>query len=450
MEQQLASDTGSISDFETAFPWCKGHQVHPSAEHVDLAKKILLGIQEIFGENISDVKFLRLVTLKGELQCYIDGDMGDCYKGSRRAAALDMMDECKREHKEALGTTGTSDTMTMESCLSPLEELVLKTQESQTALAPIIEVIPESSMQVLGNLIRSAGCDSEKRLKGLRARLKLVHARKPLATVPDDNASLSILSSQFPNFAELFDLLCAQFALAALGNKAFRLPPILLIGEPGIGKTEVLLRAASMLKTGFLVHNMGAEQNGASLVGSDIHWSNAEHGKLFELLAFGNTGNPIVMLDELDKVSAREYSPLGPLYGLLERGTAKAFCDLSLPGVITDASHVVWFAAANDERDINPAILSRFKVLHIPSPTKDQMPAIARSIYSDLRGRESWGGAFDPDLSDDVIDALEGSPPRDVRMLIEAAVGRAAIDGRRAITANDLIRTRRQKVFGFQ
>lgn len=448
MEQQLVSDIGAIQDFETAFPWCKGHQVHPSAEHVDLAKKILLGIQEIFGENISDVRFLRLVTLRGELQCYIEGALGDYYKGTRRAAVIDMIDECKREYKEALGTPGTPGTMTMESCLEPLEKLVTDPQ-SAVDRAPTVEVIPESSMQVLEDLARNAGCD-DKRLKRLSARLKRACGKKHLATVPVDNAQqVTLLSEQFPNFVELFDLLRAQFALSAMGDKAFRMHPVLLIGDPGIGKTEVLLRIASMLDTGFLVSNMGAAQTSASLMGSDIYWANTQHGQLFELLAFGKTANPIIMLDELDKVSVREYSPLGPLYGLLEKRTAKVFCDLSLPGVITDASHVAWFAAANDDRRIDEAILSRFRVLHIPTPTKDQMPAIARSVYSDLRGRESWGCAFDPDLSDDVIDALDGSPPRDVRMLIEAACARAAIDGRGVITPDDLMRTRKPRGCGF-
>lgn len=323
-------------------------------------------------------------------------------------------------------------------------------------MSPFVEVLSPASLKNLEKLIlNSADRDSKNRLEALFVKIKESNrracVRKNLAAVSGAETLDGMETERFPNFQEFFEYLRSQFILAMVGDGVFRLDPILLLGEPGIGKTEVLLRLSNILKTGFLLQNMAAAQSGSLLSGSDIHWANTRQGALFELLVFGNTANPVVMLDEIDKVITHSWSssPISALYGLLERRSAANFEDLSLPGVRIDASHVVWFAAANEERTIDPAILSRFRIFRIPAPTKAQMPVIIKSIYSDLLERESWGKAFNPDLPVEVLNVLEAVPPRNMRQIMEAACARAATDGRREVLPKDLSFGRKSKPMGF-
>lgn len=277
--------------------------------------------------------------------------------------------------------------------------------------------------------------DDQKRLEALAKRLELQPLSKPLCDFEIENFH----HENFPNFSELTTFIEDQSSLSAMGDKTFFLPPILLLGDPGIGKTEYIYQLSQALKTSFLKIDMGSAQSGSSLSGSDIYWGNSRHGQFFELLAFGDTANPIVFLDEIDKVDATgRHSPVGALYSLLEKTSAKKFADLALPGVNLDASSVIWVAAANDLRSIDPAILSRFRVFNVPVPNREQMPTIVQSVYTRMLANERWGPYFEKSLSLDVIRCFDGISPRGVRQVLEAAVALAARSRRTEIIPSDI------------
>lgn len=333
-------------------------------------------------------------------------------------------------------------------------------EEDNSHPGPSIEILPPASCDALEQLVKGSDNETAKRLQALQARIKTLQVRKntrrpdglrkALAVVTGAQTLDCLRTDRFPNFHDFFEYLRAQFSLAMVGDSVFRLPPILLVGEPGVGKTEVLSRLAGILNTAFLIHNMAAAQSGSTLTGSDIFWHNTRQGTLFDLLVFGHTANPVVLLDELDKAPpGHYYSPIGALYSLLERPSAARFTDLSLPGVTIDASHVVWFAAANDSQAIDPAILSRFRVFQIPVPTKEQMPQIIKSIYSDLLERETWGKEFNPELPPGVLNILTGITPRQMRQILETACAKAATDGRREILPTDICIEIKSQTMGF-
>lgn len=316
---------------------------------------------------------------------------------------------------------------------------------------PHIQLLSPTSLETLRILSTSSDEESNKRLKSLLSRIENEsYTQKELATIPDGKIIDDVLAPKFPNFSELFDYLKMQFTLAKVGDSVFRLPPILLIGEPGIGKTEIMYRLSESMGSSFFVQDMASAQAGSTLTGSDIYWANSRHGELFNLLMFGKTANPIVMLDEIDKMAGDgRFSPGGGLYGLLERRSASKFNDLSMPGVHIDASHVVWVAAANDKNAIESALLSRFKVFDIPVPTKDQMPAVIKSIYSDLLARETWGKAFSPELSDAMLNSLDSVAPRQLRGMLEAACAIAVSKDRRHLEPEDIQVKRSTRRMGF-
>ena len=103
---------------------------------------------------------------------------------------------------------------------------------------------------------------------------------------------------------------------------------MLLLGEPGLGKTYFAKKLAHVLGTGFEFVSMSSLTAGWVLTGASAQWHNARPGKVAQTLIEGEYANPVVVLDEVDKAGGdAPYDPMGALYALLERDTATHFKD---------------------------------------------------------------------------------------------------------------------------
>jgi len=176
------------------------------------------------------------------------------------------------------------------------------------------------------------------------------------------------LFAELPNFAEALGDIRKHLALCIDSNDSVELPPMLLLGEPGIGKTHFARKVAELLGTGFGFVPMSSLTAGWVLSGASSQWKNAKPGKVFDTFLNGDYANPVIVVDELDKASGDgQYDPLGALYELLEVKTATRFIDefVELP---IDASGAVWLATANDAGRIPDPLLDRLKVYEIEVP----------------------------------------------------------------------------------
>lgn len=266
---------------------------------------------------------------------------------------------------------------------------------------------------------------------------------------PSSFDGLDPLYARCPNFAPVLDDLKRYLALAVAGNEPMHFTPILLLGEPGIGKTHFAKQLAHVLGTGFEFVSMSSLTAGWILSGTSSQWSHARPGKVAQALVSGDYANPLLVLDEVDKAGGDpRYDPMGALYGLLEQDTARQFKDEFIE-VDMDASHIMWVSTANDERSIPEPILSRMNVYTVPRPDHDQACAIARTLYGEILAAHHWG--FDEDAPDDVIDGLARVPPRDMRKVLMAAFGNAKLERRDHLLPADLDagRATRQKKIGF-
>lgn len=265
-------------------------------------------------------------------------------------------------------------------------------------------------------------------------------ARKVYPWPKEDLAS--ILRANYPHFEEVISLLERRQALCRLVGLGMSFPPILLAGPPGVGKTQFANELAKLMSVPFKECSMGSQTAGWILSGIDLSWSGGKPGRIFETLADGDAFNPIVLLDELDKVSTQPTNaprPDAALYTLLEAESAKRFKDEAIP-VGIDASGIAWIATVNDLSRVDEAILSRFRVFNIPVPTPEQQRQVAQSVYGSILATEEWGGVFECHLSADVLDALadmeEGA--RLVKAKLTDALGIAAMAGRSWIEVQDL------------
>jgi ATP-dependent Lon protease len=265
---------------------------------------------------------------------------------------------------------------------------------------------------------------------------------------PSALPEMDALFDELPNFTAVLEDIRKHVALCIDSNDCVEVPPMLLLGEPGIGKTHFARKISQLLGTGFGFVPMSSLTAGWVLSGASSQWKNAKPGKVFDTFVNGDYANPVIVVDEIDKASADgQYDPLGALYELLEVETATRFVDefVELP---IDASGAVWLATANEVGRIPEPLLSRLAVYEIEAPDADGATRIARTIYSEIRGAHDWGKQFPETLTEPALDKLASLPPREMRRAIHSAFGNAKIAGRSEVGPDDIHdgRTRKARI----
>ena len=305
-------------------------------------------------------------------------------------------------------------------------------------------VYSSESVVLLLNKIKSLSIDKDlrKRDEEIAGRLLTAGAYRTLSGLKTDlddkgaQDTLATLRVSHPHFSEVIDFIGQHLVLASRSAKTLGLPPILLSGEPGVGKTHFAIELARVLGVGSRRVALDTPVTAATLMGSDRRWANSQYGLLFELVCLGKHANPIVVLDEIDKANGRrDLNPIAPLHSLLEPSTAAKIRDLSVDFEF-DASLVTWIATSNDSRLLSPAIRSRFTEFTIHRP--DAAGAIGSAMNVIARTFLGFGieGVKAPDRS--LAVALAHLTPREITQVLKQTVANAILKGKHTITPEDL------------
>ena len=307
---------------------------------------------------------------------------------------------------------------------------------------PIADIREIYCVADIDKALEEPGAARNEALSALYERMKKLGGER-FVVKPSSSESLDGLYDSCPNFSEVIDDLKKSLALSVCGNEPVHFTPILLLGEPGIGKTHFAKELAHALGTGYEFVPMSSLTAGWILSGASSQWTNAKPGKVASTLVSGDYANPLMVLDEVDKAGGdSRYDPMGALYGLLERDTARSFRD-EFVDVEMDASHILWVSTANDESHLPEPILNRMVVYEIPRPDEDESFRIACKLYREIVAEHDWGFPDEPPA--DVMEILAGLPPRDMRKRLIAAFGTAKISGRSELTVRDFDLTKNGK-----
>ena len=302
----------------------------------------------------------------------------------------------------------------------------------------VIPIADVQSIYSVAEVDRALGDGIAQRNEGLKSwydRMRELGGSRFIIK-PSTTAAVDDLYETSPNFVNVVDDLRKCLALAVAGNEAVQFTPMLLLGEPGLGKTYFAKKLARALGTGFEFVSMTSLTAGWILPGASAQWNNSRPGKVAQTLIEGDYANPVVVLDEVDKAGGdSRYDPMGALYALLERDTASHFKDEFID-VDMDASHILWVATANDESTIPEPILNRMNVYTIEQPDAHGALRIALAVYHEILDAHRWPFPHDP--SESVLERLSALPPRDMRKLLVDAFGTARLANRDFLVPEDI------------
>ena len=321
--------------------------------------------------------------------------------------------ETSKEAKEQIDELYSYLRQIQEESSSPVKKMVLK--KVKTSLEE--KDYPESIREIILEELQKFEDLNEMmpEFQTIKDFLELV-SELPYGVESEDNFDVKkakeILDEDHYGMEKVKERILEFIAVAKLRNK-IKGKNILLVGPPGVGKTSIASSIARCLNREFFRISLGGETDVALLKGHRKTYIGAYPGKLVQALKTCQTENPVILLDEVDKVTAGYRGNIqDTLLEVLDPQQNHEFRDNFLEAPL-DLSKVLFVCSANLLETISPPVLDRCEVIELSGYTTDEKIEITRRHLLPTALEKSGIEKFDIDITNDGLTELIQSYARE-------------------------------------
>jgi ATP-dependent Lon protease len=356
-------DPSNLADFLAANMNLDVAQKQDLLEELDVAKRVRIVHRYVATQ-------LEIVKLQQKIQRSVQSSIGD----SQRKFFL--REQIKAIQKE-LGEESDGSAQTVAALKQKLEEA-----------KPPQKVLDEA-LRDLGRLESIPAASPEYSL--ILTYVELL-AELPWAKSSEDHLDLDrarrVLDHDHYGLERVKRRLIEYLAVRKL-NPQGRGPILCLVGPPGVGKTSLGQSIARALGREFARMSLGGIRDEAEIRGHRRTYIGAMPGRIMQEIRRAGTNNPVLMLDEIDKLSHDVMGdPASALLEVLDPRQNQAFVDRYLD-VPFDLSQVIFIATANYMGSVPAALHDRMEVIEIPGYTDRDKLQIARRYLLPRQTREN-------------------------------------------------------------
>ncbi|HBR70548.1 TPA: endopeptidase La [Candidatus Dependentiae bacterium] len=255
----------------------------------------------------------------------------------------------------------------------------------------------------------------------------------------DINHAREVLEEDHFGLKEIKDRILDFISVRKLKQDGFT-PILCFVGPPGTGKTSLGQSIARALGRRYHRISLGGVKDESEIRGHRRTYVGAMPGRLIQAIRKAGSLNPVIIIDELDKIGADfRGDPSAAMLEVLDPQQNKGFYDNYL-GVSFDLSHVIFIATANSLETISQPLRDRMEIISVEGYTQEEKIEIAKK-YLIQRAKYSTGlEGKDIKLSEEAIAELIGhhtreSGVRQLERLIHKLCSKAA---REIVEGHDL------------
>lgn len=264
----------------------------------------------------------------------------------------------------------------MDSARATIEELKIKITQAN---------LPKEIEEKLLNLLQFSGPGTE--LAGLISYINFVISLpfgKYSQDILDINRTKQILDKNHYGLQSVKDRILEYLSVLILHKQTgqendFHAPILAFIGLVGTGKTSLAYSIAESLGRPLVRIPFGGLGDPASLRGASRIRPDAEPGQIMKAVKAAKASNPVILLDEIDRVAIEHrVDIMGVLVELLDPAQNQAFLDHYLD-FSYDLSQVLFIATANNTGNIATAVLDRLEPIMMPAYSDEEKLVIGKN-----------------------------------------------------------------------